>query len=192
MRIHESAEDYLEMILMVKEQKGAVRSIDIANGLNVSKPSVSVAMKHLREDGYILMDKDNYITLTDKGMEIAGKIYNRHKVITRFLMQLAWTRRPPARTPARSSTTSPPPPSRRFASSSNEPLQKDGRTSVSGNPAIFVFPLFLSGAAQRQPFQKIRAHVQRGLVKIEIIRLQHRARPRADEEIQPRQVALVP
>lgn len=88
MRIHESAEDYLEMILMVKEQKGAVRSIDIANGLNVSKPSVSVAMKHLREDGYILMDKDNYITLTDKGMEIAGKIYNRHKVITRFLMQL--------------------------------------------------------------------------------------------------------
>ena len=88
MRIHESAEDYLEMILMIQEQKGAVRSIDIANGLNVSKPSVSVAMKHLREDGYIQMDKENYITLTDKGMEIAGKIYNRHKVITRFLVQL--------------------------------------------------------------------------------------------------------
>ena len=88
MKIHESAEDYLEMILMVQEQKGAVRSIDIANGLNVSKPSVSVPMKQLRENGYIQMDKDNFITLTDKGQEIAGKIYNRHKVVARFLVQL--------------------------------------------------------------------------------------------------------
>lgn len=88
MKIHESAEDYLEMILMIQEQKGAVRSIDIAAGLNVTKPSVSFAMKQLRENGYIQMDKENYITLTDQGMEIAGKIYNRHKVITRFLMQL--------------------------------------------------------------------------------------------------------
>ena len=88
MKIHESAEDYLEMILMIHEQKGAVRSIDIATGLNVTKPSVSVAMKNLRENGYIQMDKENYITLTERGMEIAGKIYNRHKIIARFLMQL--------------------------------------------------------------------------------------------------------
>lgn len=88
MKIHKSAEDYLEMILMLQEQKGYVRSIDIAAGLSVSKPSVSVAMKHLREDGYIFMDKDNFITLSESGMEIAQRIYERHKVLTRFLMQL--------------------------------------------------------------------------------------------------------
>ena len=64
MKIHRSAEDYLEMILRLSEDKGYVRSVDIAAGLAVSKPSVSVAMKHLREDGYILMDKDNYIDCT--------------------------------------------------------------------------------------------------------------------------------
>lgn len=88
MKIHKSAEDYLEMILMLHEQKGAVRSIDIAMGLSVSKPSVSVAMKRLREDGYILMDQDNLITLTDKGMEVAQRVYHRHKTLTRFLVQL--------------------------------------------------------------------------------------------------------
>lgn len=88
MNIHESAEDYLEMILMLSETKNAVRSVDIAAGLNVSKPSVSVAMKHLREDGYIVMDKDNLIHLTDRGFDIADKIYSRHKAITAFLMQL--------------------------------------------------------------------------------------------------------
>lgn len=88
MNIHESAEDYLEMILMLTEQKGAVRSIDIASGLSVSKPSVSFAMKNLREDGYIQMDRDNYITLTDKGLEIAQRIYDRHKAITAFLVKL--------------------------------------------------------------------------------------------------------
>ena len=65
MKIHKSAEDYLEMILMLDEKKGYVRSVDIATGLGVSKPSVSVAMKRLREDGYITMDKDNYIALTE-------------------------------------------------------------------------------------------------------------------------------
>lgn len=88
MQIHESAEDYLEMILMLHEAKGQVRSIDIAAGLNVTKPSVSFAMKHLRENGYILMDKDNLITLTDKGMEIAERIYTRHKVLTRYLVKI--------------------------------------------------------------------------------------------------------
>lgn len=88
MKIRESAEDYLEMILMLSESKGEVRSIDIAAGLGVSKPSVSVAMKQLRENGYIQMDQSNLITLTDAGLTIARKVYNRHKTITRFLMQL--------------------------------------------------------------------------------------------------------
>ena len=85
MRIHKSAEDYLEMILRLIEEKGYARSVDIAQGLSVSKPSVSVAMKQLREGGYIMMDKDNYISLTETGMEIAQRIYERHKVLTRVL-----------------------------------------------------------------------------------------------------------
>ena len=88
MRIHKSAEDYLEMILRLTEDKGYARSVDIALGLGVSKPSVSVAMKQLREGGYIVMDKDNYISLTDTGMEIAHRIYERHKVLTRMLTMI--------------------------------------------------------------------------------------------------------
>lgn len=88
MKIHKSAEDYLEMILRLSEDKGYVRSVDIASGLSVSKPSVSVAMKHLREDGYITMDKDNYIALTDSGMEIARRIYDRHKALTQILIRI--------------------------------------------------------------------------------------------------------
>ena len=88
MKIHKSAEDYLEMILRLSEEKGYVRSVDIATGLQVSKPSVSVAMKHLREDGYITMDKDNFISLTETGMEIAQRIYERHKVLTRILTMI--------------------------------------------------------------------------------------------------------
>ena len=88
MKIHKSAEDYLEMILMLSEEKGYVRSVDIAAGLAVSKPSVSVAMKHLRENGYIVMDKDNYITLTDTGLEIARRIYDRHKALTEILIRI--------------------------------------------------------------------------------------------------------
>ena len=88
MKIHKSAEDYLEKILMLSEEKGYVRSVDIASGLSVSKPSVSVAMKHLREDGYITMDKDNYIALTDSGMEIARRIYDRHKALTEILVRI--------------------------------------------------------------------------------------------------------
>ena len=88
MKIHKSAEDYLEMILRLNEEKGYVRSVDIATGLSVSKPSVSVAMKHLREDGYITMDRDNYIALTDSGTAIARRIYDRHKALTRILLRL--------------------------------------------------------------------------------------------------------
>ena len=76
------------MILRLIEQKGYARSVDIAAGLSVSKPSVSVAMRQLREGGYIVMDKDNYITLTDTGMPIAQHIYERHKVLTRVLSLL--------------------------------------------------------------------------------------------------------
>lgn len=88
MQIHESAEDYLEKILMLREQNGRVRSIDIANAMGFSKPSISIAMKHLRENGYVTMDTDNYIHLTDKGAAIANRIYERHKTITDYLVRL--------------------------------------------------------------------------------------------------------
>ena len=88
MNIYESAEDYLEQILMLMEKKGHARSIDIAAGLNVSKPSVSVAMRKLRENGYITMSSDSWISLTDKGYAIARKIYNRHQALTKYLIQL--------------------------------------------------------------------------------------------------------
>lgn len=88
MKIHKSAEDYLEKILMLKEEKGYVRSIDIANGLSVTKPSVSFAMKRLRENGYITMDESNMITLTPQGMEIAQRIFQRHKALTQFLINI--------------------------------------------------------------------------------------------------------
>ena len=77
MNIHESAEDYLEAILRLKEAKGYARSVDISLLLGVTKPSVSVAMKRLRENGYLTMDADNLITLTPAGMEIARSIYDR-------------------------------------------------------------------------------------------------------------------
>ena len=88
MQIHQSAEDYLEAILMLKERKGEVRSIDIACELQFTKASVSVAMKKLRENGYILMDKDGLITLTPAGMEVADHIYNRHKVLTELFERI--------------------------------------------------------------------------------------------------------
>lgn len=88
MNIHESSEDYLESILVIKERAGQVRSIDIVNELNFSKPSVSVAMKKLRENGYIEVDGGGYISLTDSGMVIAKNIYDRHKLLTKFLMHL--------------------------------------------------------------------------------------------------------
>ena len=88
MRINESSEDYLEAILIFQTKNGTARSVDVARHLGVTKPSVSRAMKLLRENGYILMAKDNAITLTDSGREIAESIYNRHKELAAFLMRL--------------------------------------------------------------------------------------------------------
>ena len=88
MKIHESAEDYLEAILKLREEHGMVRSIDIVRELGFSKPSISVAMKNLRENGYIQKDDDNYITLLPPGEEIAQRIYSRHKLLTQIFIQL--------------------------------------------------------------------------------------------------------
>lgn len=85
MVLHESAEDYLETILILFERNGQVRSIDIVNEMNFSKPSISIAMKKLRENGYIRMDVNGLITLTDEGREIAERIYSRHKLLTKVL-----------------------------------------------------------------------------------------------------------
>lgn len=88
MKIHESAENYLESILTLREKHGSVRSIDVVNDLGVSKPSVSVAMKKLRENGYIAMDADGHITLLPEGERIARKISERHELLTRFFVSL--------------------------------------------------------------------------------------------------------
>ena len=88
MKIHESAENYLETILILHKKKGQVRSIDIVNELEFTKPSVSVAMKNLRENGYIHMDSDGYITLSESGATIAETMYERHTLLTNWLIQL--------------------------------------------------------------------------------------------------------
>ncbi len=88
MNIYESAENYLETILSLHETQGLVRSIDIANHLHFSKPSVSVAMKKLRESGYIEVDKEGFISLLPAGEEIARRIYERHKLLTEFFIHL--------------------------------------------------------------------------------------------------------
>ena len=88
MKIQKSSEDYLEMILMLRENRGYARSIDIAAELGVTKPSVSYATKRLRENGYITMDQDGLISLTDTGYEIARRMYDRHKMLTAFLVSL--------------------------------------------------------------------------------------------------------
>jgi Mn-dependent DtxR family transcriptional regulator len=90
MVIHQSAEDYLESILALEERigHGKVHSIDIVNRLGFSKPSVSIAMKKLRENGYIIMAEDGAITLTDKGMEIAAQVYGRHKTLTKLFERM--------------------------------------------------------------------------------------------------------
>lgn len=88
MNIHESGEDYLESILMLKQRLGQVRSIDIVNELGYTKPSISIAMKRLRENGLIEMDGEGFISLTDAGRAIAEKVYSRHRLLTDFLMRL--------------------------------------------------------------------------------------------------------
>lgn len=88
MKIQESAENYLETILMLKKDRGFVRSIDIAHELGFSKASVSVAMKSLREAGYASVDEDGGISLTEKGLEVANRMYERHEVIANVLISL--------------------------------------------------------------------------------------------------------
>lgn len=88
MKLYESAEDYLESILSLRIRQGNVRSIDIANELNFSKPSVSVAMKKLRESGYIQMDQNGSITLLPEGEEIAQRVYERHQLLTDYFVRL--------------------------------------------------------------------------------------------------------
>ena len=84
MAVHRSGEDYLEAILVIQQERGACRSVDVARHLDVSKPSVSVAMGHLRDDGMVILDDDGYLCLTDDGRKIAAEIYERHCVLTNF------------------------------------------------------------------------------------------------------------
>ena len=93
MKIKESAENYLETILMLTKEKKHVRSIDIANELNFSKASVSVAMKSFREDGYITIDSDGGISLTPKGLGIAMRVCERHDIIAKALISLGVSER---------------------------------------------------------------------------------------------------
>ena len=82
MKVQESAEDYLESILILKEKKGLVRSIDVVHHMGYSKPSL------LRENGYVEMDKEGFLTLTEAGMTIASRIYERHRLLTQWLSEL--------------------------------------------------------------------------------------------------------
>ncbi len=88
MKMQESPEDYLETILILSRKLGNVRSIDVANYLGYSKPSISVAMKRLRENGYVAQDDHGYLILTGSGLSIALKIYERHLVLSQFLISI--------------------------------------------------------------------------------------------------------
>ena len=88
MSVHESGEMYLEAILVLSVEKGSVRSVDVSEYLGYSKPSVSRAMGILKKEAYISMDKDGIITLTEAGRQIAEKIYERHTLLTKLLMQI--------------------------------------------------------------------------------------------------------
>ena len=88
MKLYESGEDYLEAILMLSETKDGVHAIDIVEQLHITKPSVSVMLKKLREDDYITIDADNHLHLTEKGLPIAQKIYERHRVLTAMLIDM--------------------------------------------------------------------------------------------------------
>ena len=88
MVIQESGENYLETILLLKNKLGSVRSIDVANALGLSKPSISRAMGILRDNGYLTMEPNGNLELTEKGIETASAIYERHRLITRFLSEV--------------------------------------------------------------------------------------------------------
>ena len=101
MALHKSGEDYLETILMLEEKNGYVRSVDVAAALGFSKPSISRAMTLLKEQNYIIMDKDRLIRLTDAGRVRANEVYGRHKALTRYFVEVlgvspGWRRRTPA------------------------------------------------------------------------------------------------
>lgn len=88
MRIQKASEDYLETMLMLKEERGYIRSVDVAERMGVTKPSVSYATKRLREGGHITMEPDGRIILTESGLEVAQRMYTRHKMLTDFLIHL--------------------------------------------------------------------------------------------------------
>lgn len=88
MNHNESVEDYLETILIISEEKPVVRSIDIANEMGFSKPSISVAVKNLKEKGYISVSEEGYITLTESGKALADRVYDRHKFFRKWLISL--------------------------------------------------------------------------------------------------------
>ena len=88
MALHQSGEDYLEAILALREERGAVRSIDVAQHLGYSKPSISRAMSILKASGYLTMEKDGHLTLTEEGERVAQSIYERHRLLTQWLMAL--------------------------------------------------------------------------------------------------------
>ena len=88
MRLQESGEMYLETILILSQSRGTVRSVDVAEYMGFSKPSVSRAIGILKEGGYVLMDRHGFLTLTESGKEVAGRIYERHKLLTEVLTML--------------------------------------------------------------------------------------------------------
>lgn len=89
MKVLESGENYLETILMLnKKNNNETRAIDVCNALGFSKPTVSVMLKHLRENGYVVVNEKGFLNLTDKGLEIANKVYERHNVIAELLITI--------------------------------------------------------------------------------------------------------
>ena len=87
MKLHASGEDYLETILVLQKKLGMVRSVDVARHMEVSKPSVCHAVATLRDGGFLMMDEDHFLHLTEQGRKIAEKIYERHRFFTAWLME---------------------------------------------------------------------------------------------------------
>lgn len=88
MKVKEAGENYLEAILVISKEKGSVRSIDIAHHMNHSKPTISVAMKKLRDGGFITIEADGHLTLTNEGRKIAEKIYDRHEILAQVFIAM--------------------------------------------------------------------------------------------------------
>ena len=88
MALHESAEMYLETIYLLSQQRQGVRSIDVAEHMGYSKPSISRAMGLLKQGGYVVVDEDGFLKLTDSGLEVAQKVFERHTIVSRFLIKL--------------------------------------------------------------------------------------------------------